>query len=158
MGEVLWKISLIQELINRYVAVSFTVNKKAESLIKDQIGDDLTNDQHYILRYIYRVGECTSTELADAFEVNKSAITAIINRMVDRELIKRTRDDDDRRVVYLTLTDEGNKLFEKTEEKISGLVESIITKFDQKEIQDFLKTYEKLADILMAMKKEQLED
>jgi DNA-binding MarR family transcriptional regulator len=150
--------NLVQELINRYVAVSFTVNKKAESLIKDQIGDDLTNDQHYILRYIYRVGECTSTELADVFEVNKSAITAIINRMVDRELIKRTRDDADRRVVYLTLTGLGNQLFEKNEEKISSLVKSIITRFDQKEIQDFLKTYEKLADILMAMKKEQLGD
>jgi hypothetical protein len=37
----------IQELIDRYVAVSFTVNKKAESLIKDQIGDELTNDQSH---------------------------------------------------------------------------------------------------------------
>jgi DNA-binding MarR family transcriptional regulator len=148
------KDNLIQELIDRYVAVSFTVNKKAESLIKEQIGDELTNDQHYILRYIHRSGETTSTELADAFEVNKSAITAIINRMADRKLIKRTRDDDDRRVVYLTLTDAGNTLFEKTEEKISGLVESIITKFDEKEIQSFLNTYEKLADILLKMKTE----
>jgi DNA-binding MarR family transcriptional regulator len=150
--------NLVQELIHRYVAVSFTVNKKAESLIKDQIGDDLTNDQHYILRYIYKTGECTSTELADAFEVNKSAITAIINRMVDRELIKRTRDDDDRRVVYLTLTEEGNKLFKKTEERISSLVKSFITKFEEKEIQDFLQTYEKLASILMKMIKEKRED
>jgi DNA-binding MarR family transcriptional regulator len=148
----------IQELINRYVAVSFTVNKKAESLIKGQIGDELTNDQHYILRYIYRSGECTSTELADAFEVNKSAITAIINRMVDREWIKRTRDESDRRVVYLTLTDTGNKLFEKTEEKVLSLVESIITKFDGKEVQNFLQTYEKLAEILLKMKMDQLED
>lgn len=148
----------IQELINRYVAVSFTVNKKAESLIKAQIGDELTNDQHYILRYIYRSGECTSTELADAFEVNKSAITAIINRMVDREWIKRTRDESDRRVVYLTLTDTGNKLFEKTEEKVLSLVESIITKFDEKEVQNFLQTYEKLAEILLKMKMDQLED
>jgi DNA-binding MarR family transcriptional regulator len=148
----------IQELINRYVAVSFTVNKKAESLIKTQIGDELTNDQHYILRYIYRSGGCTSTELADAFEVNKSAITAIINRMVDRELIKRTRDELDRRVVYLTLTDAGNQLFEKTEEKVLSLVESIITKFDEKEIQHFLKTYEKLAEILLKIKLDQAED
>lgn len=148
----------IQELINRYVAVSFTVNKKAEALIKEQIGDALTNDQHYILRYIYKAGECTSTELADVFEVNKSAITAIINRMVDREFIKRTRDEGDRRVVYLTLTSDGIKLFDKTEEKISALVESIITKFDEKEIHHFLQTYEKLAEILQKMKIEQQGD
>lgn len=149
---------MIQNLINRYVTVSLTVNKKAESLIKGQIGDELTNDQHYILRHIYRSGECTSTELADAFEVNKSAITAIINRMVDRNLIKRTRDEGDRRVIYLTLTDAGKELFEKAEDKISALVETIITKFDEKEIQDFLNTYEKLAEILLRMKTEQQGD
>ena len=98
---------IIQELIDRYVSVSFEVHKKAESLIKGQIGDDLTNDQHYILRYIQQSNDCTSSELADAFEVNKSAITAIINRLVDRGIIQRTRDENDRRVVYLTLSEKG---------------------------------------------------
>lgn len=55
---------------------------------------------------------------------------------------------DDRRVVYLTLTDQGEILFEKTEAKIFKLVESIITKFDQQEIESFLKMYGKLAEIL----------
>lgn len=149
---------VIQELINRYVAVSFTVNKKAESLLKEQISNDLTNDQHYLLRYIHGARKCTSSELAEVFDVNKSAITAIINRMAERNLIDRTRDEDDRRVVYLTLTSEGNQLFEKTEDKVRCLVQSIITKFEEKEIQDFIKTYEKLADILKNIKKEQQED
>ncbi len=149
---------VIQELINRYVAVSFTVNKKAESLLKEQISNDLTNDQHYLLRYIHGARKCTSSELAEVFDVNKSAITAIINRMAERNLIDRTRDEDDRRVVYLTLTSDGNQLFEKTEDKVRCLVQSIITKFEEKEIQDFIKTYEKLADILKNIKKEQQED
>lgn len=150
--------SMIQDLINRYVAVSFRVNKKAEAMIKDQIGNELTNDQHYILRYVYQAGECTSSELAEAFEVNKSAITAIINRMTERKLIERTRDESDRRVVYLTVTQEGKALFEKTEERIHRLVESIITKFEFDEIQGFIQTYEKLAVILAETKKEQLGD
>ncbi|MFJ5712971.1 MarR family winged helix-turn-helix transcriptional regulator [Neobacillus sp. NPDC093127] len=147
---------VIQELIDRYVTVSFQVHKKAESLIKGKIGDDLTNDQHYILRYISQSEECTSSELADAFEVNKSAITAIINRMADKGLIKRTRDENDRRVVYLTLTDEGNILYQNCQEKIQFLVESIITQFEESEIKNFINTYEKLAQILDHKKKEEL--
>lgn len=139
---------IIQELIDRYVTVSFQVHKKAESLIKGQIGDDLTNDQHYVLRYISKSEECTSSELADAFEVNKSAITAIINRMADKGLIKRTRDENDRRVVYLTLTEEGNTLYHTCQEKIQFLVESIITQFEESEIKNFINTFEKLAEIL----------
>ncbi|WP_425326056.1 MarR family transcriptional regulator [Neobacillus mesonae] len=147
---------MIQELINRYISISFQVHKKAESLIKCQIGNDLTNDQHYILQYIHQAGSCTSTELAEVFEVNKSAITAIINRMADRNLIDRTRDENDRRVVYLTLTKEGIELYQKAQEKIRLLVESIITQFEEPEITAFINTYEKLADVLNNKKKEEL--
>jgi DNA-binding MarR family transcriptional regulator len=142
----------IQELINQYVEYSFSVTKKAEGLIKKEIGDDITHEQHYTLRYISGVDVCTSTELAEVFEVKKSAITGIINRLVERGLINRSRDDNDRRVIYLSLTPAGKELYEKTQDKIHSLVESIITKFDEQEIKAFLKTYEKLNNILIDLK------
>ncbi|MFS0636540.1 MarR family transcriptional regulator [Mesobacillus foraminis] len=147
----------IAELVDRYISVSFSVTKKAEALIKEQIGNDgdLTNDQHYTLRYMHRAGSCTSSELAEVFEVKKSAITAIINRMWEKGLIQRTRDENDRRVVYLTLTDKGKELYLKTEERITRLVESFITSFDQEEIEQFIKTYEKLNEILIKSKNSQ---
>ncbi|CEG26976.1 MarR family winged helix-turn-helix transcriptional regulator [Bacillus sp. B-jedd] len=146
----------IQHLIDRYIAVSFTVNKKAETMIKEQIGSDLTNDQHYMLRYIRQKGECTSTELADVFEVNKSAITAIVTRLTEKGLVKRTRNEEDRRVVYLTLTEEGIDLFENAEQRIYALVESIITKFEPDEITAFIDTYEKLSGVLTKLSCKQL--
>lgn len=148
----------IQELIDRYVSVSIRVTNKAESLIREQIGTDLTYEQHYTLRYIHRAGKCTSTQLAEAFDVNKSAITAIITRMTDRELIERTRDPEDRRVVYLTLTEKGYELFAKTEQKVHSLVENIITQFDGKEIETFIQTYEKLLQILINIQEDIQED
>ncbi|WP_059170311.1 MarR family winged helix-turn-helix transcriptional regulator [Bacillus sp. FJAT-27445] len=146
----------IQELIDRYIAVSFTVEKKAETMIKEQIGSDLTNDQHYVLRYISKKGECTSTELAEVFGVNKSAITAIITRLTDKGLVYRTRNEEDRRIVYLALTEEGIDLFEKAEQRIYALVETIITKFDKEEIRAFIDTYEKLSGILTELEGKQL--
>ncbi|MEH7276860.1 MarR family winged helix-turn-helix transcriptional regulator, partial [Neobacillus vireti] len=118
--------------------------------------EDLTIDQHYILGYIQKSHECTSTELAEVFEVNKSAITAIVNRLADRGIIERTRDENDRRVVYLTLTEKGKELNQKTQEKVHVLVESFITQFDESEITNFINTYEKLAQILTNMKKEEV--
>ncbi|RFU61048.1 MarR family winged helix-turn-helix transcriptional regulator [Peribacillus glennii] len=143
----------IQDLIDRYLWVSFYVSKMGESLIKEQINEDLTNDQHYTLRFIRQRGKCTSTDLAKAFNVNKSAITAIIARLVDKGLIERTRDKRDRRVVYLALTEYGNQLFLQTEQKINKHVESLITSFDDEEIQSFIGTYEKLSNILIDMNK-----
>jgi DNA-binding MarR family transcriptional regulator len=142
----------IKDLVDLYVDVSFSVNTIADSLVKEQLGTELTNEQHYTLRYINKVGSCTSTELAEVFEVKKSAITAIINRLFEKGLIDRTRDENDRRLVYLTLSTRGEKLFLKTEERVNNLVESIIGEFSEEEIVQFLKTYEKLNGILQKIK------
>lgn len=148
----------IKDLVDRYIAVQFSVSKKAETLVKEQIGSDLTSDQHYTLRYIYQIESCTSSELAEVFEVKKSAITAIITRLWEKGLIQRTRDENDRRVVYLTLTDKGNELYLKAEERIHKLVESFITKFDQSEIEQFINTYEKLNQVLIEIKTDRVEE
>ncbi|RDI41381.1 MarR family winged helix-turn-helix transcriptional regulator [Falsibacillus pallidus] len=142
----------IKKLTDQYIELSFSVTKRAENLIKCQIGDDLTNDQHYILRYIVKKEVCTSTELAEVFEVKKSAITAMINRMTEKGLIQRERDEKDRRVIYLTLSKEGKALFDETEARIHKLVASLIKKFDQEEIEQFIKTYEKLNKVILESK------
>lgn len=144
----------INELIKRYLDVSFVVTKRAEELVKCEMDPDITNDQHYILRYISQKEKCTSSELAEIFRVNKSAITAMTNRLVEKGLIRRIRGRHDRRVVYLALTEKGSRLFKETEEKIHQLVESFITKFSEAEIESFIKTYEKLANILLELEVE----
>jgi DNA-binding MarR family transcriptional regulator len=146
----------LQDLINRYIRVSFSVTKKGESLIKEQIGCDLTADQHYTLRYIKHSNNCTSTELAEAFDVQKSAITAIITRLTDKGFIERTRDKNDRRVVYLTLTEKGNILFNESEQRVHQLVERFISKFQDEEIHSFINTYEKLEMLLIDIKEGRL--
>lgn len=140
------------DLINRYERVQFAVHKKSQLLVKDLIkqeaGVELTADQHSVLRYINREKRCTSSQLSDIFLVNKSAITAIINRLVTRRFIKRERDELDRRVVYLTLTEEGFRLFSQCEKKAHEFVGSMIKQFEEEEIGRFLTTYEKLNTIL----------
>ncbi len=147
----------IKELVDRYMTVSFSVTGIARSLVKEQMGSELTSDQYYTLRYMNQVDSCTSSELAEVFDVKKSAITAMITRMWEKGLIKRTRDEDDRRVVYLTLTDQGKKVFLETEERIYMLVESFITQFEQAEIKQFIETYEKLHQVLLEKKENKVE-
>lgn len=140
--------SSLEHLVDSYIRTSFSVSKKVELLMNEQIGSDLTRDQHYILRHIYQNDVCTSSDLAEHFYVKKSAITAIITRLWKKGLIKRTRDHEDRRVVYLTLTEKGKELYERTEERIYALVESFIKQFDMEEIKQFMQTYEKFNRIL----------
>lgn len=140
----------IQQFIERYLSVSFLVNKRGAALMKCEL-DDITHDQYYVLRYIYKRGVCTSTELADVFAVNKSAITAMTNRLVEKGMIARGKDEDDRRIIALSLTERGKEWLVETERKVYELVETIMTKLSHEEIEQFIQTYEKLAKILQEM-------
>lgn len=46
-------------------------------------------------------------EVSEALGINKSAITALIGRMEDRELIRRAESDDDGRAIRLFPTSQG---------------------------------------------------
>jgi DNA-binding MarR family transcriptional regulator len=48
--------------------------------------------------------------LAEAMDVSQASATGIVDRMEQRGLVERKRDDEDRRVVHVALTDEGSRL------------------------------------------------
>lgn len=134
--------------MDQYLSVSFLVLKRAVSLIKAQLDQDVTAEQFFMLRYIERAGRCTATHLSEAFEVNKSAITAMTNRLVEKGFLMRLGDPKDRRVVYLALSPEGMEWLKLAEEKIFQLVDSVLSHFAPQEIRQFIQTYEKLAVLL----------
>lgn len=69
-----------------------------------------------------------------------------------KEEIKNIQIENDRRVVYLTLTVQGEDFFYRTEEKINCLVEHFISQFAPSEIEQFLEIYEKLNKVLIDIK------
>lgn len=139
----------LKELIDRFESSTFTVNRIMNACIRELMPENLTADQHSILRYIRERGLCTSSELADFFFVGKSSITAIVKRLADKNLIERILDERDRRVIYLKLTTEGEELVEMMQEKIAELLATFINHFDEQESYAFITTYEKLARILI---------
>jgi len=143
------KADKLQQWIERYMEASFTVNKRINATIRENIGSDLTIEQLSILHYIHNHASCTSTELADIFCVGKSAITAIITRLENKGLIERDRDSKDRRLVYLRLTEEGKVLQKASDAGINDVLAPYLGHFTEEEIETFISSYEKLAAILL---------
>lgn len=132
----------------RYMDAAFMVTKRTNAEIMEAVHGDMTSDQYQILRFIDQKGQCTSSELAEVFVVGKSSITAMITRLVDRNILARTRDKQDRRLVYLSLTEHGKSVFSKAELKVQELVLSYLDHFDEKEVESFIATFEKLAHLV----------
>ena len=64
-----------------------------------------------VLRMCFeRDGECTATELAEVLPVDPARISRTVKRIVDKGLLVRRRLPTDRRVVMLSLSEEGYDL------------------------------------------------
>lgn len=134
--------------INRYVDAYMVVTRQISARIKDRIPEGLTNDQFLILRLINSQELCTSTYLAEAVAVGKSSITAIINRLDEAGMIMRTRDEEDRRQVYLTLTDHGQQVYQMAEKHVQEVISPYLFHFEEKDIEKFVTMFEKLAFLM----------
>ncbi|MBH0121840.1 MarR family transcriptional regulator [Rhodococcus sp. CX] len=69
-----------------------------------------------VLAALRRAGEpyrMTSGQLAESSLVTTGGITLRIDRLVQAGLVRRERDEEDRRIVHAQLTDEGKKLIDE---------------------------------------------
>ena len=71
---------------------------------------DLNPLEFALLRALLGEEKWTTTQLAQVLPVKAPRISRVVTKLVDRGLIRRQRRRDDRRVVLLTLTDEGKAL------------------------------------------------
>jgi len=136
---------MLGQIISRYKGAYFTVNRRLNAMIRERMPDGLTVDQYSTLLCLRESGVSTTSELADTFCVGKSSITAIIQRLFDKQLIVRQADEHDRRVTLLTLTEEGMHITDQIEGSIQELIATFMNQFDEQEAMAFIETFEKLA-------------
>lgn len=138
----------LDQFIERYEEVYFLSTKIASSTMSDSILADLTHEQYYVLRTLKQQGSTSPSELATLCYVNRSAITAMIDRLVAKGYVSRFRDEQDRRVVLLQTTEKGEAIFSSVEENVRKYVESILQSLPVEELESFIHTYEKIGEVI----------
>lgn len=138
----------LHQLVRRYQHSINTIYRNLNNVIKKHVHSDITVDQFSILQFIHQHDRCTSTQIAQFFGIGKSAVTASTNRLYDKNLILRHRNESDRRIVYLSLTQSGEKLVIQTEKEIYRVVGEKLRHFHPTEIEKFIISLEKLASLM----------
>jgi MarR family 2-MHQ and catechol resistance regulon transcriptional repressor len=138
----------VKLLIERYEDVYLFATKSISSIISEQVLEDLSLEQYSMLRRIHIDGPVRASELVDKLGVNKSAITIKVEKLVNKGLISRERDERDRRNVYLTSTSEGKCVYEKVEGRIEAFVEEYLVELSPEDLEIFVNLYEKILFII----------
>lgn len=69
----------------------------------------VTFPQWLLLRHLAETGRATVRELAERMEVTPANITGLTDRLEREALVSRSRSSEDRRVVYVRLTERGHE-------------------------------------------------
>ena len=98
--------------------VTELINAVARGMAKIVAPHGLTHIDFAVLRLFLEVEEWTTTQMAQALPLAPSGISRTVSKLVDRGLIRRRRLLSDRRVVILTLTEEGMSLTRELHQRV----------------------------------------
>ncbi|MDC7220039.1 MAG: MarR family winged helix-turn-helix transcriptional regulator [Spirochaetales bacterium] len=119
--------------------------KEFESTPRDYgTGDLLYGSEIHTLQMIGRQVECNQNDLCRLLEISKSGISKFVNKLVDKELVNKKRNEENRKEVVLTLTEKGRIAYlahEEFDKKIFAAFYNILDDCSHSEIlfiEDFL--------------------
>jgi DNA-binding MarR family transcriptional regulator len=92
----------------RFLRFNLLSHKRLEEDL-EEIG--LTPPQFYVLATIGYAGGLPFGEIGAKMMVTVSNLTGIVDRLEEKKLVLRKRDENDRRVVHVVMTDRGAKLY-----------------------------------------------
>ncbi len=101
---------------------------------------DVTRIQWIALYYINTNKRISQRELSNLMCVKDSSAGRLIDRMEREEMVKRERSEEDRRTIYLKLTEKGEELYKEIIPYGLEFNDDLIKGIDEQE----LKIYEKV--------------
>ncbi|GAP21458.1 MarR family winged helix-turn-helix transcriptional regulator [Leptolinea tardivitalis] len=104
---------MLDEISNELKTLFSVTLKQAMDSFQDYLQDNnITPTQMNMMTHLYYLGSCEITRMSGLMETNKSAVSQLVDRMVNQNLLERNEVPGDRRSRELHLTDRGRSLVE----------------------------------------------
>ena len=116
-----------------------------EAIITDEFKDITNNDMH-IIEAVGLSGENTMSVVAKKLGITAGSLTTSVNSLVNKKYVIRQRSEEDRRVVFLKLTEKGKRAYEHHREYHRQMTEAVISRLDEAEVPIIIKTLTGLSE------------
>lgn len=123
--------------------------KKMIRFIEEKLHDNGMNDlipsHGNILTALYENnGRLTMKKIAEIIGKDKSTVTPLVNKLLSIGYIKKEKDEKDKRITYITLTNKGMEIETKYNKISSEVYKTAYKDFSEEEKETFLKLLRKL--------------
>lgn len=104
-----------------------------EKAIITQDYQDITNNDMHVIQAIGLDEPKNMSTVAKTLSVTVGTLTTAVNGLVKKGYVVRERGNEDRRVVYISLTDKGRKAYVHHEEFHRQMIEAVLADLDENE-------------------------
>ncbi|MEC0370218.1 MarR family transcriptional regulator [Paenibacillus chibensis] len=109
---------------------------------------NLTFPQFQVLFTLKNKGALKVSELAEALALTSPAITSLTDKLIVSGYVVRERGENDRRVVYTKITDEGHAIIDKIKEDQKEVIQGFFGMLSEEDIQHLRRIFSSmLSDI-----------
>jgi DNA-binding MarR family transcriptional regulator len=110
----------------------------------------ITGPQLACLLTIKDNGPLSNAKLAKKVYLSPSTVVGIIDRLEEKKLVERNRDSKDRRLVYISITSEGQKLIDAAPSLLQDTLSEALVELPEIEQVSITLALEKLVDLMEA--------
>ncbi|UGB28813.1 MarR family winged helix-turn-helix transcriptional regulator [Metabacillus sp. B2-18] len=119
----------------------FLLLMQTARLFQEQIRDDISQKnlsitEFSVLEVLFHKGKQTIQQIAKSILIASSSMTYVIDKLEQKDLIKRNACPEDRRVVHITLTKKGLELMDIIMPEHEELVDKVFESLNPNEVED----------------------
>ena len=140
------KEEILQDSINSLMFTSMHVFMRQLHLYSKQ--QNLSVSQMNCLFKMHKVGSFQVNQISKFFDISKPAASQLLDKLVQRGLVLREEDPNDRRVKNHSLTPKGEKLIHVFFMKMKEISLSVVKKIEISEYDQNIKMLEKITNEL----------
>ena len=105
----------------------------------------------YMLNLISDAGRITAGGLAARTLMQKQQVTTVLNQLEDKGLIERTRQNENRRTVWLSTTENGSALLDEIHADFNAQLSAVFEQLDDAALDKYIDAMHTINDILAHM-------
>lgn len=138
------------EQLNTFLVDVFgRINKIEERAMADGLGSSISITEIHIIEKIGAKSPIRMSEVARGIGVTLATLTVACDKLEAKDLVRRSRDKNDRRVVNVTLTDKGRAAYEYHRAFHERMISSIIADLSPEQASILAESLEKLQDFFL---------
>ncbi|MBY0121554.1 MarR family winged helix-turn-helix transcriptional regulator [Bacillus sp. S/N-304-OC-R1] len=119
------------------------VSRNMGYIWKQIFENSFPGSQSYIMFKLEQSGRMRMSKLADSLHLTPGAVTIASDKLIDQGYIIRIRDDKDRRVVYLELTQDGKEALNELRNGGRQIMRSVFNGLSEADLQRLIEIFER---------------